>query len=381
MSDCEVKDKHSDHEPEEGGETESDREDSVCGKGNATILDDSQDSETSVEISDYGSNANKSGFFIEKTVDGSEYEEDNESDSVQNDDGQHISEKSELISELTKGASTAEVRIANICGRMPTLWEIACMFLEKHYAGDIDKVKALYVQLLAATKAKSLHRESVTKSEITDKTSGRAADENTVVKSEEESKSDTSGVLTDTDEEEDEVDSRNGKMDDEVKECNEGSTELVIGTLSEISVKKDGHSSDMGSGSNSSTSDSESESCGSQPDSNENVKSVESAKEKLQCAVDEKATMVMSKRTLKEIDCINTDRETRKENISNVTAPQDCDDEILDLTKAKPSDALSKKFMIKSPPLIDISNDSKEDYHERSMDEASGSQIHGDNGE
>ena len=69
-----------------------------------------------------------------------------------------------------------------------------------------------------------------------------------------------------------------------------------------------------------------------------------------------------------------------KENSSKIIAEQEYEEKSVEVPKSNENVPLARNIMVKSPPLMDISNESTEDYNEKSMEEPSGSQVHGENG-
>ena len=326
-------------------------------------------------MSEDQSNVNDGGFLIEKHSDVHTEDEDSDRFLMDNDDVESVSDHSDEPC-LHSNDEISETNCPGI--EVPTLWDIATRFIERHYERDIVKVKALYAQIVAYYRAKYPHEDKVKKSEVSDignecPTVQKSGDDN------DDTKSDTSAELLGTETDGENSESEKVIVDHSLETCKEGSDDVIIGTISEVNGKNDCASSETGSGSNSSTSHTESESSGSQPD-DENIPSVvKIKKEKSECVREIPEKISVNTRTLRNIDSVNT-VDLEKENSSEMKSEKDTDEKSVQVPKSNAKVLLSTDITVKSPPLIDISNESTEDYNEQVMEEPSGSQVHGESG-
>ena len=255
---------------------------------------DGNDNETSGRMSDDENNVNNRAFFIEKHSDVHSHDEDSENVLLENDDVESISEHYDDNSVH----SNEDVCERNCSGfKVPTLWEIVSRLLERRYAGDIVRVKALYAQVIAYYRAKYPHEDKAKKSEVSDIAMKWPAGQKTGGDTD-DTKSDTSEELMGTDTDGDKSENEEVIVEDSLDTCKDGSEKVIIGTISEVHRKNDTESSETGSGSDSSTSDSESESSGSQPDDENIVPAVGIKEEKLECVGELPASIVVKQHTL-----------------------------------------------------------------------------------
>ena len=131
----------------------------------ATSQHNESANDTSDGMSDEEKNVNNLGFFIETKSDVNSQDEDSENVLLDNDDVESVTDHSHE----TSVHSNDDVSERNCSGiKMLTLWEIVSGFLERRYAGDIVKVKALYAQTVAYYRAKYAHEDQGGKSEFSD---------------------------------------------------------------------------------------------------------------------------------------------------------------------------------------------------------------------
>ena len=190
-----------------------------------------------------------------------------------------------------------------------------------------------------------------------------------------DSRSDTSCELSGPDSDDDVQDGSVQKMD---ASDGEGFDGRVIGTLSEIPENKVAEKSLKSPEGQCSTKDTNSECKVSDPVSTPKSEMLLCSLQEINCEAESTASLLMNKRKLRDIAV----KDIKKEPLSPIFVPTDTDEEIFGGERKAEKDVSFHNFVVKSPEMIDISHDdSTEDYGEKSMEEPTGSQMHGDNGQ
>ena len=337
-----------------------------------TSASDSSDMDSSTQHADDDDRA----FFVKTHIDGKDDDENNEF--MDNEDVESVSEKSDLnavenVDEISDPTASEMEKYEVL-----SLLAIASNFFEKCYAGDIDKVKAEYAQLIAFYRAQSAYIIAGIQSEISEEAPlGSKLSEVVNENKHDVSKSDTSGEITQSQSDEDVKDV---VVDDIDVTDGEGLDGKVIGTLSEIPENEIAEISVNSAESQSNTKDTESECKMSQPDSTPNSEILLHTLQESICDT-ESSALVIKKRTQRDIEMSIAVKDIKKEPVSAIFVTDGSDEDIIsDEGKAHHNVSL-RNFIVKSPEMIDITqDDSNEDYGEKSMEEPTGSQIHGDNG-
>ena len=166
------------------------------------------------------------------------------------------------------------------------------------------------------------------------------------------------------------------------KACDAKSEELVIGTLSELAKKNNGDNSVNSLDIDSTTTYGVSESEGSQPECTPKSPTIPSSSEKSICHSEDRASLVMNKQSLREIELGTADKYIKNEPESSIVVPKESEHQSSPANSTGEKNVSLHKFVVKSLERIDIlHDDSTEDYAEKSMEQPSSSQIHGENGE